>query len=185
MQVISAFKDNIQYKEICIYANDAYECKAYKTLPTPTLSWPRLRSHQSHHLPFFCSYLQCTYFLCPSVCIKRWNLKQLSRVGAKSLTICSFFLWSNDSIKPKWSYTSDRALLRFRLLTERMPEWIFFAMPFEQNKVKGMRGRTRSFQGQNNKVRWMPLCLQNTASLFSKCVSLLSLFSLLQKTIAS
>lgn len=96
--------------------------------------------------------------------------------------MCSFFLWSNDSIKPNWSYTSDKALLHFRLLSERMPEWIFFAMPYEQNKVKGMRGRTRSFQGKNNKVRWMPLCLQKAASLLSKCVSVYSLFSLLQKT---
>lgn len=96
--------------------------------------------------------------------------------------ICSLFLSSNYSIEPSWSCISDRVLLCLRLSSERMPEWIFLAMPFEHNKVKGMRGRTRSFQGRNNKARWMPLRLQNTASLFGKCVSLWSLFSLVQKT---
>lgn len=153
-------------------------------LTTPTSSWRWIWSHWSVRVisSSFLLFLSAVYILPVHVCLLGYNMVICKtafvsewvggKEGAKSFMICSLFLSSNYSIEPSWSCTSDRELFCLRLSSEWIPEWIFLAMPFEHNKVKGMRGRTRSFQGRNNKARWMPLRLQNTASLFSKCVSL-------------
>lgn len=160
------------------------ECRAYEMLTTPTSSWRWICSHRSVRVisASFLLFLSAVYILPVHVCLLGYNMVickpafvsewEGGKDRAKSFMICSLFLSSNYSIEPSWSCTSDRELFCLRLSSEWMPEWIFLAMPFEHNKVKGMRGRTRSFQGRNNKARWMPLRLQNTASLFSKCVSL-------------
>lgn len=65
--------------------------------------------------------------------------------------ICSLFLLSIIELNLAEAVHLTECCFVY-LSNERMPEWIFLAMPFEHNKVKGMSGRTHSFQGWNNKV---------------------------------